>query len=216
MKKSFLLVLTLIGVAGCVDSPDSICREFLNANNEHIDALMMVTSEQQALNMSIRVFTKMNDRYKALDLKWDIMDQGMGFKPSPETMREFLDSDGLHLYRAEYKINAQRCTLELARIRNLLEQLMEKAREQARANGEDPAEVRSDRWPNLHKIVNTNSLIGVLRTQLENPKLEQLLSRFNNRVEAPLLKIFNAKHDRFNNLKDGKPIEGKEPIVLAR
>jgi hypothetical protein len=226
MKKRILLVLALVSAAGCVDTPDSVCREFLNANNEHIDALMMVTSERQALNMSVRVFSKMNERYQALDKKWEIMDQGMGNKPSLETIKEFFDSDGMHLYRAEYKINAQRCTLELARIRKLLEQTVEHAKEQARANGEDPDEIKSDRWPTLHKIVHTKSFIDVLRIQLENPKLENMLSRFNGRLDLAksedkaVLKIFQEKNNRFNNLmvKDGKviPIEGKEPIALAR
>lgn len=223
MKKRLLLVLTLASGAGCVDTPDSVCREFLNANNEHIDALMMVTSERQAVNMNIRVFSKMNERYQALDRKWEIMEQGMGFKPRLDDKKAFLESDGLHLYRSEYRINAQRCSLEMARIRDLLSQLVEQKKEQARANGEDPDAIKSDQWPTLHKIVHTKSFIDVLRLQLENPRLEQLLTRFNggmdpnNAEDKAVMKVFHEKHRRFNGLdKDDKVIKGMEPIDLVR
>lgn len=206
MKKRTLLLFALVSVAGCVDTPDSICREFLNANNENIDALMMVTDERQARNMTFRVFSLMGDRYTALDKKWEIIEVSMG-RPNIETIKEFLEADGLHLYRAEYKINAQRFTLEMARIRNLLDQYVTREKEAAKEKGEDPNDVRSDRWPMLHAIINTPSVIGPLRTQLEKPKLEGVLARFNDRVDPATLKIFNEKHERFNK---------GDPIVLAR
>jgi hypothetical protein len=196
MKKPILLVLALVSVAGCVDTPDSICREFLNANNEHIDALMMVTSERQAKHMTIRVFSHMNARYEALDKKWDIMEQGMGNKPSQEDMKTFLESDGFHLYRSEYKMNAQRCTLELARLRNLWNQYVEYAKELEKEKGEpiNPKE----RWPALYAIIFTKNILNPLRMQLEKPKLEQVLVRFNNRVEPGIMEAFKKKQDIFN------------------
>ena len=151
MKKRILLILALASVVGCVDTPDSVCREFRNANNEHVDALMMVTSEAQAKRMTIRVFSQMPDRYKALDKKWDIMETNWGRTPDMETMKAFLEADGLHLYRAEYKANAQRCTLELARIRNLLEQLMAREKKEAQDEGGGPNDVKqpAELFPHL-------------------------------------------------------------------
>ena len=49
MKKRCLLVLCLVaGLSGCTDTIDSVTREYRNANNEAIDAMMMVTSEARA------------------------------------------------------------------------------------------------------------------------------------------------------------------------
>lgn len=218
MKKRILLVLALTAAAGCVDTPDSVCREYRNANNEHIDALMMVTGETQAKNMTIRVFSQMSDRYKALDKKWDIMETNWGRGPDFQAMKDFLESDGLHLYRAEYRANAQRCSLELARIRDLLEQLMERAKRKAQEEGGNLEEVTAPAlFPTLNAIVNTKSTVGILRTQLESPRLEALLSRFNRGVdvEKPEGKALMDKYYKKVTLFC-EPNANRPDIVLVR
>jgi hypothetical protein len=217
-KKRILLVLALVAVTGCVDTPDSVCREFRNANNEHIDALMMVTSEAQAKKMTVRVFSQMSDRYKLLDKKWDIMETNWGRAPDFDAIKSFLESDGLHLYRAEYRANAQRCSLELARLRNLLNQLVENAKQKARDEGGNPDEVvTSAAFPALHALVNAGNTISVLRGQMESPRLETLLTKFNGRLDVEklegkaVLDNYKKKYKTFCEVNENRPI-----IILVR
>ena len=215
MKKRILLVLALVSVVGCVDTPNSVCLEFRNANNEHIDALMMVTNETQAQRMSIRVFSKMSDRYVALDRKWEIMETNWGRTPDLDTMKAFLEADGLHLYRAEYRANAQRCTLELARLRNLVEQIKTREAQAAQDEGREQKPV-SELCPSLNAMVHTPSVLGPLRMQLEKPKLEDTLSRFFGRIDVEkkegkdVIEKYNSKFDTFTKLGPNR-----QEIVLA-
>ena len=80
MMRRIVPLLFLLTGAGCVDNADSIAREFRNANNEVLDAMMMVTSEAQAGRMKIRVFAPLGDRLKFIERKLDIMDTNLGAK----------------------------------------------------------------------------------------------------------------------------------------
>lgn len=213
MKSRMCILVALFPLAGCVDTPDSVAKEFRNANNEHIDAMMMVTNDTQAERMTVRVFSRMKERYDALDKKWDIMQQGMGRNPSQDTIREFLWADGVHLYRAEYRPNAQRFTLEMARLRDLYKKTLDAAKKAAQDRGEDPDKVIGENvCKALHTVVMQKATLDPLRGQLEKPKMEQLLQFFENRAEKDTFKIYKEKADLFRGRAKGR--DGKEEDIV--
>jgi hypothetical protein len=195
MMRRIVPLLFLLTAAGCVDNADSIAREFRNANNEGLDAMMMVTSEAQAGRMKIRVFAPLGDRLKFIERKLDIMDTNLGAKA---LAREILTSDGMHLYLAELQVNGQRYGLEMTRLRNLYEQYLERERELLRARGEPANNVQGQEvCPELHAIVVTGTTIKPLEQQLKSPKVLDWMNNWAGRVDEKTMKIFKAKRELF-------------------
>src|SRR6185295_1072249 len=73
MKRQLLLIVLLIGVAGCDDTVDSIAREYRRPNNELIDALSQVTSEASAKDYRDRVLEPRVGRYQSIDGRLNVV-----------------------------------------------------------------------------------------------------------------------------------------------
>ena len=65
--RKFSSLILLLALTGCIDTIDSVTREYRNTTNEAIDALMMTTSDAQAKVVVLRVFKTLDDRYKLSD-----------------------------------------------------------------------------------------------------------------------------------------------------
>ncbi len=63
-KRILLVSALVLFLTGCTDNMDSITRELRNCNNEAIDAMMMVTSEEQARHMTMRIFKPLTGRIR--------------------------------------------------------------------------------------------------------------------------------------------------------
>ena len=131
--KLILMLLFLLVVSGCTDSVETVTREYRAANNECIDALMMVTNEAQAKQLTIRIFKPMESRYGEINRKLGLVKLN---RSDAEFVKECYESDSLHLYLTDLQINAQRLTLEMLRIRRLVNALVEREEEALRAAGD--------------------------------------------------------------------------------
>ncbi len=179
MKKQYLLALALaLLLTGCTDSMDSITRELRNANNEAIDAMMMITSEQQAYRMNTRVLKPLNERYASIEYKLKAWENNRNSKK--EIVEETFDSNGFYLYIAELEVNKQRYTMERTRLRNLYKQYQDRKLDEMRAAGDaDPIIVNPrEVCPELFELVITDSSLKVIESQLMQPKLKQMVSQF--------------------------------------
>jgi hypothetical protein len=164
------LVLCLVG---CTDTVDSVTREYRNANNEAIDAMMLVTSERRADDMIKRVFKTSTERYQAIDKRLETVERNTAKKK--DFVKNVFESNGVHLYLNELEINAQRFSLEVIRMRNLAKQLVEKEKPGAELNDVSMQEV----CPKIHELIRPGSpYLSTLRTQLESPKLVQMMEQF--------------------------------------
>jgi hypothetical protein len=134
-KARLTLFALLLGAVGCTDNIDTVSREYRALNNEAIDALMMVTTEAKAKEMTIRVFKPMQKRYQDIDRKLTIVKSN---RDKGEFVKEMLESDGFHLYLTDLQVNSQRLTLEVLRLRNLRDQYVERERELLKEEGENP------------------------------------------------------------------------------
>lgn len=177
MTKSKLLpLLFILGLTGCTDTVDSVCREYRAANNECIDALMMVTSEAQAERMTARIFKPMKDRYGAIDTKLKIVRAN---RDMDELIKETFESDQLHLYLTDLQINLQRYSLELTRLRNLRRQLVEREKELL---GDPNAVVNAaDVCPKLNDLLTIPGPLDVLEKALFEPDVIRMMSEFPNK-----------------------------------
>ncbi len=178
-------VLTLV-TAGCVDTVDTVAREYRNSNNEVIDAMMVITTESQADGMTARIFKPMNDRYDAIDRKLTIL---ITNRTKKEIVNEVYESEGVHMYLVELEINRQRYALEMTRLRNLHRQLVDAHQE----------------CPKLDEIVNKEDTLKKLRDQLNNPEFMKLMNQFGTyKVEnyPAILAKFNERRKLFELKKD--------------
>ena len=192
MKKRCLLVLALLaGLAGCTDTVESVTREYRNANNEAIDAMMMVTSEARAGQMTARVFKPSVERYKAIDSRLNIVQNN---RLNHDFVVETFESAGLHLYLTELEVNQQRFSLEMIRLRNLTNQEKDAGRE----------------CPNLLELLSPSGPLASLRTQLTNPKLPDMMGRFPNLKNV---KDYEKLYQVFAKKREGYRL--KQDIILA-
>jgi hypothetical protein len=187
--------LTLV-VAGCVDNIDSVSREYRNANNEAMDAMMMVTSERRAEEMTRRIFKPIKDRYAALDKKVEII---LGNRTKKEFAKDVLESDGVHIYLSELEVNRERYQLEIMRLKNLVKQILahEKKLLEAEGNNEDPDPNKVCKT--LNEMCNRDEALSEVRKQLTEPKLVKYIEQFPQwKVDLnELAAVFQKKREIF-------------------
>jgi hypothetical protein len=169
----FLLILLL---AGCVDTIDTVTREYRNTNNEAIDAMMMITSEAQAKRMTIRVFKPLTDRYKEIDKRLDAVQANRSKK---EFVKEVCESNGTHLYLTELEVNRQRFSLEFIRLKHLMKAYVDRERELLIAGGDANPQINErELCPTLATMLTSDQSLGPVRAQLKSPKLLDVMSTF--------------------------------------
>jgi hypothetical protein len=176
IKRCLLLIVLIAPAAGCTDSVDSITREYRNATNEGLDALMLVTSDDKAGRLRRRVFQQLMERFKDIDRRLEIVRTNRTRK---EIVEEVYSSDGFQLYLND---------LEITRLRNLYKQYIDRQRELLLARGEDATQINgSDVCPELYgllfidfKIDDTQSQASnnPLVKQLTEPKLLDMMAQF--------------------------------------
>jgi hypothetical protein len=170
-KKTFLSGLLLITLTGCVDTIDSVAREYRNSINEGIDAMMMVNSEAQAKDMKMRIFKDLAPRFQALEKKLGIIKIN---RASPkEFLQEIFDSNGAHMYLTELDANSQRFALEMTRLRTLTRHYVD----------------QGDSTPILNEMVN-GTLLDPLQSQLDHPKLLEMMVQVNTAKMVDFDKMF--------------------------
>ncbi len=176
MKTRLLLfVLCLLCLVGCTDTPDSMARQYRNAINECMDALMFVTDESSANRMKIRVFKPMFDRFQGLDKKMTIFKNNL---KKPAYVKEVFESDGIHLYLSELQINRQRFALERTRLRLIYQQRIERDRERFDNQGDEEKQFNpATASPALHGIIEGDTLDPLWR-QLKEPALATDFDQF--------------------------------------
>lgn len=178
-------VLVLI-FAGCVDTVDSVAREYRNANNEIIDAMMMVTSDARAEGMMARIFKPSSDRYEAIDKKLGIL---VINRTKKELVKEVFESEGVHMYLTELEVNRQRFALELTRIRNLHKQMVDDGRE----------------CQKIEDVINKGEALNKIRDQLEKPELVSIMNQFRGwKIDkyAEMLEDFHKRRQVYELKKD--------------
>jgi hypothetical protein len=180
-----LPALTLL-LTGCTDNMDSITRELRNCNNEAIDAMMMVTSEEQALRMTKRVLKPLQPRYSDIEEKLKSWESN---RTKKEMVEETFKSNGFYLYIAELQVNKQRFGMEKARLRNLYKQYQKRKLDEMRAAGDNDPVITNPRevCPNLYDLVVNDTVLKNIESQLRDPKLKQIVGRF------PDLKVDNYR-----------------------
>ena len=198
MKWKVSLLIVLFALAGCTDNMDSITREYRNANNEVIDAMMMITTEEHAARMNVRIFKPMGPRYKAIDEKLKIF--GINRATNIELAQAVLESDGVQLYLTDLQVNSRRFSLERMRLRNLFEEkyFLEKCKEL----GEDPDEIsfnKRDVAPNLYDIVYSagHPLNDTIVKQLTASDVVKLIASFPGLKGVKDNKLFDPMYVKF-------------------
>ena len=175
-KGKLLLLASILGLAGCTDSVDTLTREYRATTNEAIDAMMMITNETQAARMAERILKPMGDRYKAIDRKLGIVKDNRG--PSAWA-KEVLESDGMQLYLSDLHMNIQRYGLEMTRLRNLRKQILDRERELLIEAGDANPVIKPELiCPKLDALVMKKENLDVLEKQLMQPDLVKEMSSF--------------------------------------
>ena len=160
MKRFPLMLLALATVAaGCTDSPESVSREYRNANNEAIDAMMMVVDDATAERMVRRIFKPLQERYDVLDKKLAAVEQNRDQK---DFVKEVFESNGVHLYLTEIEVNRQRFILESVRLKAIHKQLKDAGHE----------------TPGLDELIGRTETLEPVRKQLTSPLLVTKMATF--------------------------------------
>jgi hypothetical protein len=204
-----LVVLTLV-CAGCVDSWDTEMREYRNTNNEVIDAMMMVTSESQAEGMTARVFKPMGERYEAIDKKLGILVIGAAKK---DIVKEVFESDGVHMYLTELEVNRQRFALEMTRLRNLRQQILDAEMAELKRQGDANPKVDAQKiCPKLDDLVSNGDTLRKIREQL-GPKapLLDLMNQFGTWKQVQTFPEMVVEFKKRREL-----FESKKPVILVQ
>jgi hypothetical protein len=176
MNRYHLLFAPLVfALAGCVDTIDTLTREYRNQNNEAIDALMMVSDDASAARMTHRVFKPMAARYKNIDEKVNILKVN---RVKKELVKEVYESDGFQIYLTEIDMNKMRLSMEMARIRDVMNQYGKEERARLDDEGKFNEEVNyKEICPNIHALL-TGSELESLKQNLTQPKLLDLVREF--------------------------------------
>ena len=166
-RRIFLAPILILLLAGCTDNIDSITREFRNCNNEAIDAMMMITNDEQAGRMTMRVLKPIGQRYQDIEFKLKAWQSNRN--SNKETVEEIFNSNGFYLYMAELEVNRQRYGLEKARLRNLYKQLQNDKLEKMRAAGDNDPVIEDPRsaCPNLFDLVMSDNILKNIESQSE-------------------------------------------------
>jgi hypothetical protein len=196
MNKTYLLVMLslFLFLAGCTDTPDTASREYRNAINESLDAMMMVTSERSAERMNVRIFKGMNERFGAIDKKWVIIESN---RTKKDFIKQVFESDGVQLYLSELQINRDRFSVETIRLKKLFDVTIEREREARRDRGEDPdAFEPREICPTLHELVMSDAALKPLEDQIMQPKLIEKIQQFPTWKVKEYSKYFEAFETR--------------------
>jgi hypothetical protein len=162
-------------LVGCTDNIDSITREYRNQNNEAIDALMMISDDASAARMTHRVFKPMQFRYKDIDNKLHIVKVNRSKK---ELVKEVLESDGFQIYLNELDMNRMRMSMEMARIRDVMNQYGKEERVRLDEEGKFNEEINYKQiCPNIHDVL-LGSELESLKQNLTQPKLIEIFAQF--------------------------------------
>lgn len=175
MNRFHLIVAFLLfALLGCTDSIDSLTREYRNTTNEAIDALMMVTDDWSAARMTHRVFKPMSFRYKDIDTKLGIVKNN---RLKKELVKEVYESDGFQIYLNELDMNRARMSMEMARLRDLMNQYGKEERTRLDEEGRFNEEVNYKQvCPNIHDLL-TGTDLEPLKQNLTSPKLLEMVSQ---------------------------------------
>jgi hypothetical protein len=176
-KRNLLVPALALLLTECTDTLDSITRDLRNANNEAIDAMMMVTSEEQAHSMNTRVLKPLRQRYGDIEFKLKAWESNRDTKK--QVIEEITRSNGVALYVAELEINRVRFTMEKTRLRNLYKQYQERRLDEMRAAGDNNPIIAHPRkvCPELHDLIMTDNILKNIETQLTEPKLKQMVQK---------------------------------------
>ena len=185
MKRAALIfcLASLPSLAGCsTDSANSLSRDYRNLNNEAIDALMMVTSEDRAQLAKTKILGKVyTERLQAIDKR---MDSWLQNTEDKLVVIETMSSESVVTLLAELPINAKRLDLEQKRIGNLLAAKIKE--------GADPKAC-----PALNDLGSSGASVSTLKNQFGNNKFAKLLIDFNN---PAVKKWANEKPPNFDDM----------------
>jgi hypothetical protein len=175
-KRNLLLLALVLLLTGCTDTLELITRDLRNANNEAIDAMMMVTGEEQAHSMNTRVLKPLRERYNNIEDKLKAWESNRSKK---EAVQEIANSSGFALYVAELEVNRARFTLEKNRLRDLHKQYQDRKLEEMRAAGDNNPIIADPRavCPELHDLIMTDNILKNIETQLTQPRLMQMVQK---------------------------------------
>jgi hypothetical protein len=200
MKRAALVfcLASLPSLAGCsTDSANSLSRDYRNLNNEAIDALMMVTSEERAQLAKTKILGKVyTERLQAIDKRMDSWLQNTDDKL---IVLETMTSESVVTLLAELPINAKRLELEQKRLGNLLAAKIKE--------GVDPKAC-----PALNDLGSTGASLSTLKNQFGTNKFAGLIFAFNDKN---VKKWQNERPPNFDDMmKDWN--ERKDALKLAQ
>jgi hypothetical protein len=174
-KAKSLVVVAILALTGCTDTIDSISREYRNANNEVIDAVMAITSEQKAKDINARIFKTIPERYKKMDDKLKNYETNQA--TNLEMVTNYLTSDGVQLLIADRKANVKRFDVAMKRLKELYEQYINEARE-AQGNDFDENAVA----PTIRDIIRVPSHPLVqFEKQLNTSEIETKMAKWDDK-----------------------------------
>lgn len=179
MKPYHLLVVAMLFcLVGCTDTIDTLTREYRNASNELIDAMMMITDEPSAKSYTQRVIKPSTARYKEIDNKLKIVRAN---RTKKEFVEEVLDSTGFQLFLADNEVNWLRFQKEKKRLLHL-KKLYDQKGESCQA---------------LAALADGNEM-DTLKQQLEQPQLWEMAKQFKDwKVDT-----FEAKMKEFEKRRE--------------
>jgi len=180
MKSRILIVIVLSGLAaGCVDTADSVSREYRNQINEGLDAMMLVTDEPSAKRMTVRIFKPMGDRFKDIDYRLEIVKAN---REKKEFAAEFVNSDSVHMYVAEVYLNRGRYAIELARLKSVAKKEIEIYRDaHAKSGAQEPFDPNVACKALQDIVAPTGGVLAPLDEQLNKaPKMFGYLNTFKD------------------------------------
>jgi hypothetical protein len=154
------VVAMLFCLVGCTDTIDTLTREYRNATNELVDALMMITDEASAKSYTNRVIKPSTARYKEIDNKLTIVRAN---RTKKEFVEEVLDSNGFLLFQADRMLNQERLALEKKRLLHLKRQYQQKG----------------EQCPSIASLA-VGAELDTLKQQLEQPKLIDMFNQFKD------------------------------------
>jgi hypothetical protein len=181
--RNSLLLLGLLALTGCGDTPDTILRSAINQKNELTDRLMKVTDEESARKFVEVDMKNYADKLKTIDEKWvkwikDVEDDFRSKKlrliviysnavPGSEQWRKEADKapvvddarvpwtrDAFMTYMKNVRADSDLIKREKARIGKLIQQL----------RTENPGANPKDLCPNLSKILEPETFNSTLVT----------------------------------------------------
>lgn len=166
MKRTFAFLLVVLAASGCVESADSISREYRNLNNEAIDSLMMVTSEARARTAVDRVLSEYENKLKKIE------DKVKAYKMNAkiDILKQMYTSDSIVILTLENGYNKQRLEAEKKRLKRLFDTL--KAEQPGvELKYLEELSKSGDKTNKIAQQLEKNSLLELFNQILKDPKL---------------------------------------------